>query len=126
MTDLSVSLRTALSGGSLLALPLALLGGLLSGASPCCIALYPAAAATCCVTRDTNPLRAARLAGAFVVGIGLATSVLGVIAALAGRSRVGLGGWTHYLIAAVPLLIGFHFLGWLRLPIPSAVTRKPS
>ncbi len=126
MTNLAESLRAALSGRSAVALPLALLGGLLSGASPCCVALYPAAAATCCVTRDTHPLRAARLAAAFVLGIGLSTSLLGVIAALAGHSLSGLGGWTRYLIAAVPIVISFHFFGWLRLPLPPAVTRKPA
>jgi cytochrome c biogenesis protein CcdA len=32
---------------------------------------------------------------------------------------VGLGGWTSYLIAVVPLVMGLHLIGWLRLPIPA-------
>jgi hypothetical protein len=48
------SLNQALSGSSLLALPLALLGGLIAGMNPCCLALYPAVAGTCCSGEEVS------------------------------------------------------------------------
>lgn len=117
-------LRGALSGGSLGALPLALVGGVVTGFNPCCVALYPASAATCCAVRCDKPRLAVSNAVAFVAGMALATSVLGVVAALAGKSMAGLGGALHYLIALVPVAMGAHLLGWIRLPLPKATGRE--
>ena len=110
------ALRAAVAGGTFAALPLALVAGLASSVSPCCVALYPAAAATCCVTRETRPLLAIRTALAFVLGTAVSTSTLGVIAALAGRALVGAGPWPTYGLAVIPLALGMHFVGWLPLP----------
>jgi cytochrome c biogenesis protein CcdA len=52
-----------------------------------------------------------------VLGVALATTVLGVLAAVAGRAMTSVGGWSRYAIAAVPLVMGAHLLGWIRLPI---------
>ncbi|MHB1845457.1 MAG: cytochrome c biogenesis CcdA family protein [Deltaproteobacteria bacterium] len=116
MTPLAELLRHSLAGGSLAALPLALLGGVVAGLNPCCLPLYPAAAATCCATREEAPRLLGRRAAAFVLGVALATSLLGVVAAVAGRTLAGLGPWVTYPIAVAFLLIGVQLLGWLRLP----------
>lgn len=120
------ALRVAVSGGTFAALPLALAAGLASSVSPCCVALYPAAAAACCVTRETRPILAVRQASAFVLGIAVATSILGVIAALAGRALVGAGPWASYGLAAILLTLGLHFLGWLPLPAALTTIRPPT
>lgn len=119
MSDLAELLRSSLSAGSLIALPLTFLGGVVTGLNPCCVALYPVAAATCCATgRDRMRLAAGR-AFAFVAGLALATTVLGVFAALAGSTITGLGGWARSVIALVPLAMGLHLVGWLRIPVPA-------
>lgn len=118
MNQLAALVETALSAGSLLALPLALLGGILTGLNPCCLPLYPAAAATCCAARGEKPKMAFRTALAFILGAALTTTVLGVLAAAAGRSVAALGGWPRYLIALVPLAVAVHLLGWVRIPMP--------
>jgi cytochrome c biogenesis protein CcdA len=56
---------------------------------------------------------------AFVFGVAAATTMLGAIAALAGGVLGQLGSSVRYAIAAVPLIMGVHLLGWLRLPINS-------
>ncbi len=117
MSALSDLLRSALAGGSFFALPLALAGGILTGCNPCCLSLYPAAAVTCCTNRDERFARTFWSATAFVLGVALATTVLGVLAAVAGRTMTAVGGWARYLIAAVPLVMGMHLVGWIRLPI---------
>lgn len=121
-----------LSHGSLLAFPLALVGGAIAGLNPCCVALYPSAVAVCCgvnaadascdaATREQS--RMFKNSIALVFGIAAATSVLGVIAALAGRIVGQLGSSVRYAVAAIPLVMGLHLLGWVRLPINSLPRR---
>ena len=50
------TLSQALSGGNIAALPLALVGGVIAGVNPCCLALYPAAAGACCGTTQQQTL----------------------------------------------------------------------
>ena len=108
------------SGGSLVALPLAFVGGLAMGLNPCCLALYPAAAATCCAgaCEQDKPRVTMASAVVFVLGTATATTILGVIAALAGRTLEGVGGWARYAVAIVPIVMGLHLLGWVKLPMP--------
>ncbi len=117
MTGIADLLGSALAGGNLAALPLAVVGGVVTGLNPCCLSLYPAAAATCCAARGERLSRTFWSATAFVLGIAFATTLLGVLAAIAGRAMTGVGGWSRYVIAAVPLVMGLHLLGWIRLPI---------
>ncbi|HET9599349.1 MAG TPA: cytochrome c biogenesis CcdA family protein [Anaeromyxobacteraceae bacterium] len=119
MTTLVDSLRAAASAGGVVAVPLAFVGGVLAGLNPCCIPLYPAAAATCCAGRCDEPNGALKSSGAFVAGVAIATAILGILAALAGRALTGLGGWASYLIALVPLAMGLHLLGWMKIPLPA-------
>lgn len=115
-----MDLASELSSGSVVALPLAFVGGLAMGLNPCCLALYPAAAATCCAGAcEADSARpAVSNAIAFVLGTATATTILGVVAALAGSTLEGFGGWVRYFIALVPIVMGLHLLGWVRLPMP--------
>ena len=113
------------SHGGLFALPAAFAGGLVMGLNPCCLAMYPAAAASCCAgacssSKQRKPV--IEFAGFFVLGNALAITTLGVLAAAIGRTFGRLGGWAPYAIAFVPLLMGLHLLGWLRLPMPKGVS----
>lgn len=109
----------AVSSGSAVALPLVLAGGFIAALNPCCLALYPAAAATCCGVRQSAERRTIPNALAFVVGMAIAMSVLGIVAALAGRVTSGGGRALRYAVAIVPLVMGMQVLGWLRLPLPT-------
>ncbi len=119
MTALLESLRAAASAGGLVAVPLAFAGGVVAGLNPCCIPLYPAAAATCCAGRCDEPNGAIKSSAGFVAGVATATAALGILAALAGRALTGLSGWASYLIALVPLAMGLHLLGWMKVPLPT-------
>ncbi len=120
-------LREALESGSPVAIPVALVGGLVMGLNPCCLALYPAAAASCCTGARNEPQERTPLPRAvlFVLGTATATTLLGAAAALAGHMMTNLGGWVRYLVALVPLVMGAHVLGLFRLPIPRAI-RSPT
>jgi cytochrome c-type biogenesis protein len=106
-----------LKHGSLLALPLALAAGVITGLNPCCVALYPAATATWCACNSGTENRGLRVSFGFVLGMATATTILGVFAALMGRVVGQLGSGVRYAIAAVPLVMGLHLLGWLRFPV---------
>ena len=121
--DLPGLLSHALTTGNVAALPLALAGGLVAGMNPCCLALYPAAAAACCGVRQSRKTQPTRNAIAFVVGVAIAVAALGVIAAGIGRVTV-LAGPSRYAIAMLPILVGVYYLGWVRLP--SLVHKMPS
>lgn len=115
-----------LTHGSLLAFPLALLAGAIAGLNPCCVALYPSAVAACCGVNAADACGTAKAQSwglrssiAFVFGIGAATTALGIVAALAGRIVGQLGSGVRYALAAIPLVMGLHLLGWVRLPISS-------
>ncbi len=106
-----------LSHGNLYALPLVLGAGLVAGLNPCCLAMYPAATATCCAAAGGARHRKLGLTLLFVLGAALSTATLGVVAALLGRAMGQLGASVRYVIALIPLVMGFHLLGWIRIPL---------
>jgi len=50
---------------------------------------------------------------ALVFGVAVATTVLGIVAALAGRIVGQLGSGVRYAVGAVPVVMGLHLLGWV-------------
>lgn len=115
-------IQAGLAGGGVVALPVSLLAGVVMGLNPCCIALYPAAAASCCAggcaEPEKPPLSRALL---FVLGTSVAMTALGIAAAIAGESMSGLGGLMAYVVATVPIVMGLQLLGVVRLPMPRAL-----
>jgi len=109
-------LSAALSAGNVAALPLALVGGLVAGINPCCLVLYPAAAAACCGAQPQSKLQPARAAIVFVLGLAFASAALGTLAASVGRIVV-MASPVKYAIALLPILMGVYMLGWVRLPM---------
>ena len=99
----------------MVALPLALVGGVIAGMNPCCFALYPAAAGACCGFGEQAIKRPLRNAAAFVLGIAVSVALLGALAAYMGRVAVASLPVRH-AIALVPILMGVYKLGWIQLP----------
>lgn len=122
-------LSDVVGGGGLVALPGALLAGVLTGLNPCCVPMYPAAAATCCAARDCaapDERRHSVLSAlAFALGLAVATTALGVMAAASGSRLAAVGGVFAYVVALVPLVAGAHFLGFIHIPTPR-LPRLPS
>jgi cytochrome c-type biogenesis protein len=123
--DVSQILTNALSGGNVIALPLALIGGLVAGMNPCCLALYPAAAGACCSFEEQAIKRPLRNATAFVFGTAVSVALFGVVAAYVGRVAV-VSPPVRYAIALVPILMGVYKLGWLQLPRMTKSVFRPS
>jgi cytochrome c-type biogenesis protein len=119
--DATGVLRELLASSGVLAFPAALAGGVLTGLNPCCLPIYPAAAATCFAGRESGngtskmPVSAA---AALTLGLATTTTVLGVVAALGGRTMMQLGGVWAAVLAVIPILAGAHLLGFIKLPLP--------
>jgi cytochrome c biogenesis protein CcdA len=114
----------ALTAGNAAALPLALVGGLVAGMNPCCLALYPAAVGACCSVQEQTIKRPFGNAVAFVLGVAVAVATLGVLAAYIGHVAI-IGTPIRYAIAFMPILMGAHRLGWIRLPLPTPKVLRP-
>lgn len=121
--DILHTLGSALSAGNAAALPLALVGGLLAGVCPCCLALYPAAACACGGQQE-NPKRPLLNAVALVLGVAVAIALLGSLAAFIGHIAV-ISAPIKYAIACIPILMGVHVLGWIRLPLVAPKSFRP-
>lgn len=120
--DVTAALRELLASSGVLAFPAALVGGVLTGLNPCCLPIYPAAAAACCAGRESSDKGTSKLpvsaAAALALGLATTTTVLGVVAALGGRTMTQLGGTWAAVLSVVPMLAGAHLLGFVRLPLP--------
>jgi len=112
-----------LAGGSIVSVPAVMIVGFISTLkNPCAVPLYPAATNACVVgTVSTDQLVERRGRGisilnasAFVAGMAISIAALGLGAVAAGRV-IGIGRWGRYLIALLPVLIGLHRLGWIRM-----------
>ena len=122
MSGITISVGEVLARGNALALPLVLASGFLAGTNPCCLALYPAAA-SCCAPGSVDTHHPTRRVLAFVLGVASATALLGLFAALAGRMMGQLGTPVRYVIAVIPILMGLHLVGFLRLPLSAVPAR---
>ncbi len=110
--------RRALADGGLIALPVALVGGVVATLNPCCLPLYPAATATCCAAREASGSRTVTISLSMAAGMAFATALLGMGAAWAGARLAGAGSIARYALAILPLVAGLHLVGWIRLPAP--------
>lgn len=119
-----------LSGGSLLAVPLVVLGGLITAFNPCCLPMYPAVfgfiGGRCCNQAETpastgtpaaKPLTAITLL--FILGMASATSLMGILTAGLGWVFGRFDPRFLMVLALIPLLMGLNQLGLLPLKLPS-------
>lgn len=119
-----MTLEQALVNGGPWALALAGIGGVIAGLNPCCLAFYPAVTAACCTRANAGVRVAASRAAAFVAGTALATTSLGIVAAMAGHAAATIGRGPRYALAFIPIVAGLHLLGGIRLPLPPIRARQ--
>lgn len=122
--DFHQTLTKALAAGNIAALPLALIGGLIAGANPCCLSLYPVAAGVCCSGKEQTIKRPLGNVVAFVLGIAVSVALLGSLAAYIGHMVV-MSAPVSYMIAFLPIIMGTHMLGWIRLPLMTPKAFRP-
>lgn len=117
MYDLFTWFTEALNASALVALPAALLWGVLSILlSPCHLASIPLIVAFI-DSQNTRTLRKAlAISALFALGILITIALIGLLTAAAGRILGDLGGWSSYLVAGIFLLVGLMLLDVIPAP----------
>lgn len=131
MDDFAAWLLPYLSNGSLLALPLVVAGGLLTAFNPCCLPMYPAVLGfmgrSCCqVETDKHSFEPrpsggmqTRIALVFVLGMAVATAMMGLLTAALGWVFGRFDPLFQMLLALVPIVMGLSLLGLLPIRLPA-------
>jgi len=111
-----------------LALVAVFVGGILTASNPCVLAMIPLMMSFVAGRREakTGALRAFLFSLVFVLGLAITFTVLGMIAALAGRMYGDVSGAWNWIVATVCVAMGLHLSGVLTIPIPSLGGRLPS
>jgi cytochrome c-type biogenesis protein len=96
-------------------------GGMLTASNPCVLAMIPLMMSFVAGGRDEKAGigRAFLLSLVFVAGLGITFTVLGMMAALAGRMYGDVSNIWNWVVAGVCLLMGLHFSGLVTFPIPA-------
>ncbi|MGA8890443.1 MAG: cytochrome c biogenesis protein CcdA [Anaeromyxobacteraceae bacterium] len=118
MGELLSAFAQAFDASAALALPAALLWGVLSVVlSPCHLSSVPLVVAYMNGgTEFPTGRRALLISTSFAVGILGSIAVIGVVTAAAGRMAGDVGRWGTFGLAAVFFAVGLHLLGVLPLP----------
>jgi cytochrome c-type biogenesis protein len=104
-----------------LAMVAVFVGGILTASNPCVLAMIPLMMSFVAGRREEKPgvLRAFLCSLVFVAGLGITFTVLGMVAALAGRMYGEVSSAWNWIVAAVCVVMGLHLAEVTTLPIPS-------
>jgi cytochrome c-type biogenesis protein len=104
-----------------LALVAVFVGGMLTASNPCVLAMIPLMMSFVAGRREDRlgVPRAFLLSLVFILGLAVTFTVLGMIAALAGKLYGDVSGAWNWIVAAVCVAMGLHLTGVLTIPIPS-------
>ncbi|MCU0694364.1 MAG: cytochrome c biogenesis protein CcdA, partial [Polyangiaceae bacterium] len=96
-------------------------GGILTASNPCVLAMIPLMMSFVAGRKEEKPgvLRAFTFSLVFILGLAVTFTVLGMIAALAGKMYGDVSGVWNWIVAAVCVVMGLHLMGVLTIPIPS-------
>ena len=104
-----------------LALVAVFVGGILTASNPCVLAMIPLMMSFVAGRKEDKPgvMRAFLFSLVFILGLAVTFTVLGMIAALAGRMYGDVSTTWNWIVAAVCVVMGLHLMGVLTIPIPS-------
>lgn len=99
------ALSSAISGSMWLAPMLALLAGVLTAFTPCCLSTVPLVIAYVGGTGEKEPKKAFRLSVVFSAGMAVTLTALGVAASILGRLMHGTGSWWYIILGILMVLM---------------------
>ena len=110
---------------SITALVLTFIGGVVTGFNPCCYTMVPAIVGYLGGYCEPSVKRCSWLSACFALGVAMATALLGLIVVLVGGFFGGLHPLFRYGLALVPIVMGLHLLGVIRIKLPAFQNWKP-
>lgn len=106
------------TGNPLVLLGLAFVGGLAASISPCILSLLPVNLSYIGTRQITSRRDAFQKASAFVLGVVLILSILGLFSSLAGIVLIKFRGYFHVAVGGLVVLMGLSLSGLIHLPLP--------
>jgi cytochrome c-type biogenesis protein len=126
--DLATSAQQTIQHSPFLGVGVVFIGGVLTAASPCVLAMIPLMMSFVAGRRaeqPTSPVRAFGYSLVFVAGLSISFVALGMIAALAGTIYGQVSPRWNWVVAAVCVVMGLHLAGVFTIPIPALGQRLP-
>jgi cytochrome c biogenesis protein CcdA len=104
-----------------LAIVAVFVGGIVTASNPCVLAMIPLMMSYVAGRKEKNAgvWRAFFFSLVFILGLAVTFTVLGMVAALAGKMYGDVSGVWTWIVVAVCLVMGLHLMGVLTVPIPS-------
>ena len=93
-----------------LAFPACFLGGIISSASPCVLAMIPLVIGYVGGYSEGSQKKAIQYSLMFTLGLTITFTVLGIIAGALGRLFGDVGGFWYYILPPIAILLGFYLL----------------
>lgn len=118
------NIQAIIQNNHALAFLAALVGGLISAASPCVLAAIPLVIGYVGGYSEGNKKKAALYSLVFILGLSITFTVLGAAASLVGRFLSFAGAWLYLGLSVVAVLMGFQLMGLVSIPLPFQKTRE--
>ncbi len=93
-----------------LAFPACFLGGIISSASPCVLAMIPLVIGYVGGYAEGSQKKAIQYSLMFTLGLTITFTILGIVAGALGRLFGDVGGFWYYILPAVAILLGLYLL----------------
>jgi cytochrome c biogenesis protein CcdA len=119
------SLLSAIQGNPLIAVSAVFLGGLMSAASPCVLAIMPMVIGYVGGHSEGNRKRALLYSLLFALGLALTFTILGALAALLGRLMGDVGKFWYWIVAGLAVAMGLALMGVYQIRIPFSQKLQP-
>jgi len=117
MDGLLESIANIVENDPWLAFPASFLGGLISSASPCVLAMIPLVIGFVGGYAEGSQRKAVQYSLVFTLGLTITFTVLGVIAGAFGRLFGDVGAFWKYVLPPVAIILGLNLVGVFKLNI---------
>lgn len=117
MENLLAGIGEFIQNQSWMAFPACFLGGIVSSASPCVLAMIPLVIGYVGGYSEGSHKKAIQYSIVFTLGLTITFTVLGIIAGAMGRLFGDVGGFWYYVLPPVAILLGLQLLGVFNLNI---------
>ena len=124
MESLFNAIGELIQGQGWLAFPGCFLGGVISSASPCVLAMIPLVIGYVGGYAEGSQKKAIQYSLMFTLGLTITFTVLGVIAGVLGRLFGDIGGFWYYVLPPVAILLGLYLLFSDRLNLNVGVSQR--
>jgi cytochrome c-type biogenesis protein len=107
-----------------LAFPLCFLGGIVSSASPCVLAMIPLVMGYVGGYAEGSQRKAVQYSLMFTLGLTITFTILGIVAGALGRLFGQVGGFWYYVLPPVAILLGLYLLFSDKLNLKIGVSER--